>query len=592
MKNKRNSKVAAPMGFSIILLGIFIIVAVGSSIFGSDNYTEKTTIRSLGNNNYVYTRTDRQDLTEIKKRGERFNGWWEGPVVEEKYQAKTVAGYQTVVWRRETNYVDGLRHGEETFTKYDNEGNVTSTEVICYSKGRRIDCEKSAGITQSSVSAFEIFEYNYPWLLPYYNGYGFSNEYIAMYMDTIEQILETHEIEPDKFEDTYSDILSDLEDNGYDSIININEMYAMYNGLDIMLKNEFRLAVISKLRKQEQSTYNEVENSYANYLSMLNNLEVTNTDFEQFCEVFDSVYTSYGATDVEDPFFSDTVDVRLFRALVEISNSEDSVKSSLLLKSAVEAFKYSSISKKAKTMLNQYMIESNKTPKEVSQVLILLMIMEFSEGDFLKNSVYESFMSKMNVPIPPTVTTSVSGNNTRALKVTGYVLDDGGGEITQRGIAWAEVYNPTINNNSILSGTGEGEFSEPMPDIEDGKMYYARAFASNRAGTAYGNCVSFNSRTGTAIDVKAEGETDFVIYPNPATEIITVHFSKNQIQNASVTISDLNGKVLIQKKFGDFQAGGTPLTLDVSSLENGIYICRLSNNKNAVVASQKIVIAR
>ena len=51
---------------------------------------------------------------------------------------------------------------------------------------------------------------------------------------------------------------------------------------------------------------------------MLNDMEVADPDFEQFCQDLDDNLATYGSLDPEDPFFTDSVDARLFMALSAI----------------------------------------------------------------------------------------------------------------------------------------------------------------------------------------------------------------------------------------------------------------------------------
>lgn len=81
-------------------------------------------------------------------------------------------------------------------------------------------------------------------------------------------------------------------------------------------------------------------------------------------------------------------------------------------------------------------------------------------------------------------TTAVSGGN---------ITDDGGGNITARGVCWNTNSNPTISNFHTSNGTGTGSFTSSLTGLTSSTTYYVRAYATNSAGTAYGNQVSFRS---------------------------------------------------------------------------------------------------
>jgi Protein of unknown function (DUF1566) len=83
-----------------------------------------------------------------------------------------------------------------------------------------------------------------------------------------------------------------------------------------------------------------------------------------------------------------------------------------------------------------------------------------------------------------TSTTAVSGGN---------ITTDNGGSVTARGVCWSTSQNPTINDSKSTDGTGTGIFTSSITGLTLGNTYYARAYATNSEGTAYGNEVSFIS---------------------------------------------------------------------------------------------------
>ncbi len=80
-----------------------------------------------------------------------------------------------------------------------------------------------------------------------------------------------------------------------------------------------------------------------------------------------------------------------------------------------------------------------------------------------------------------TATTAISGGN---------ITSNGGSAIIDRGVCWSTSPNPTITNNKTFDGSGTGVFSSNLTNLLDG-IYYIRAYASNKAGTTYGNQLTF-----------------------------------------------------------------------------------------------------
>ena len=82
----------------------------------------------------------------------------------------------------------------------------------------------------------------------------------------------------------------------------------------------------------------------------------------------------------------------------------------------------------------------------------------------------------------PTVTTDgIEGTTAH-----GTVTADGGKPVTERGICWGLNHNPTTADLHDSNGTGLGSYAVPLTDLQPGKTYYYRAYATNEMGTAYG----------------------------------------------------------------------------------------------------------
>jgi uncharacterized protein (TIGR02145 family) len=75
----------------------------------------------------------------------------------------------------------------------------------------------------------------------------------------------------------------------------------------------------------------------------------------------------------------------------------------------------------------------------------------------------------------------------------GDITYDGGTAVTQRGICWNTVSNPTILNNKTIDGSGTGVFTSSISTLTPGTIYYIRAYAINAVGTVYGNEISFTT---------------------------------------------------------------------------------------------------
>ncbi len=100
--------------------------------------------------------------------------------------------------------------------------------------------------------------------------------------------------------------------------------------------------------------------------------------------------------------------------------------------------------------------------------------------------------------LPPTVTTNgVSDITTNSGVCHGNVTDKGGASMIERGVCWSTSPNPTLEDAHTANGNGLGEFTCQLTDLAQGTIYYVRAYASNLAGTGYGDEGSFTTDCGT-----------------------------------------------------------------------------------------------
>ena len=106
--------------------------------------------------------------------------------------------------------------------------------------------------------------------------------------------------------------------------------------------------------------------------------------------------------------------------------------------------------------------------------------------------------------LPVLTTNEVIEITTNSATISGNVAEDGGAEITARGICWGTVTMPTLSDNFKPSGIGLGKFSCVISELEPNTAYYVRAFAENRVGIAYGNEVTF--KTGIAAPSVTTGQ--------------------------------------------------------------------------------------
>jgi hypothetical protein len=308
----------------------------------------------------------------------------------------------------------------------------------------------------------------------------------------------------------------------------------------------------------------------------------------------DTRMTSYGALNQQDPFFIDSVDARMFRAILAIMNAGKSFSLSAYpsVKGILLDFKNNDINDIYDEVIQMLKPSLSKsTPKEVGNVVVMHMLEEYYvPAEIIRQAVMEAYFIKGGVKRVPIATTVFESNNSAtSATLQGYVIEDGGAAVTSRGIAWATFYAPTTAANIVNSGTGTGNFQVTLNALTPGTTYYARTFATNSAGTAYGNTVSFVASITTDVNDIKLLDNDFTIYPNPASSLATFSFQVESPGSIMLTIIDMKGKVVLTKDLGGLSQGENQVILNLSVLQNGMYICQLT--KGTTKVTQKLIIS-
>ena len=113
----------------------------------------------------------------------------------------------------------------------------------------------------------------------------------------------------------------------------------------------------------------------------------------------------------------------------------------------------------------------------------------------------------------PTVSTSEITNITPYSATGGGTVEDGGNTaVTARGVCWNTSQNPTLDDNFTINGSGMGSFTSQLTNLEATTIYYVRAYATNKAGTSFGNQVSFSTETLTTPTVTTSNISNVTLY--------------------------------------------------------------------------------
>lgn len=103
------------------------------------------------------------------------------------------------------------------------------------------------------------------------------------------------------------------------------------------------------------------------------------------------------------------------------------------------------------------------------------------------------FQSCKKEVIPSVSTSPVTDVTANTATCGGNVSDEGSGPVIARGVCWGTNATPTIEDTKTTESGGAGTFTSNIPDLDAATTYYARAYATNSAGTAYGTAQSFTT---------------------------------------------------------------------------------------------------
>lgn len=93
--------------------------------------------------------------------------------------------------------------------------------------------------------------------------------------------------------------------------------------------------------------------------------------------------------------------------------------------------------------------------------------------------------------IPVVTTNTVTEISTTTALSGGVITDDGGGTIMAQGVCWDTLGWPKINDSITVDTAAALSFSSRITGLLPNTTYYVRAYATNIAGTGYGNLESF-----------------------------------------------------------------------------------------------------
>lgn len=95
--------------------------------------------------------------------------------------------------------------------------------------------------------------------------------------------------------------------------------------------------------------------------------------------------------------------------------------------------------------------------------------------------------------VPILSTASVTNITQTTASSGGTITSDGGFPVTARGVCWSTTPSPMTLNSKTSDGAGVGSFVSNFTGLTANTVYYVRSYATNSAGTGYGDEMTFTT---------------------------------------------------------------------------------------------------
>jgi alkaline phosphatase D len=153
----------------------------------------------------------------------------------------------------------------------------------------------------------------------------------------------------------------------------------------------------------------------------------------------------------------------------------------------------------------------------------------------------------------------------------GYLVLD----LTQNAAQSDWFYVTDITSPTFTAAWDEGWYTN------DGDNHLSQASAPAPAGNYPPLAPLFNP-TSIGISELPEDAVILSAYPNPFEDRFVIQFNTFEEGKVRIRLTDLSGKILIDKEFGRLRSGLHYLEVDVPEVAEGMYVCSLSTDRTTI----------
>ena len=206
------------------------------------------------------------------------------------------------------------------------------------------------------------------------------------------------------------------------------------------------------------------------------------------------------------------------------------------------------------------------------------LILQYTATDIFGKSATTQFNLTIIAILPEVTTVEIVDVFTQSANIKGELISNGGIDIETIGLCWSITETPTLQNNYSVEILANNQFEGTVNNLQENTIYYVRSYATNSAGTEYGNQLNFITLA-TNINPIQEN-TFFEIHPNPTTGKLIINNKELIIDNVEVT--NITGKII-----QSFTIKNSQLKIDLSNYSNGVYFIKINTTEGVFV--EKII---
>ncbi len=152
--------------------------------------------------------------------------------------------------------------------------------------------------------------------------------------------------------------------------------------------------------------------------------------------------------------------------------------------------------------------------------------------------------------------------------------------------------NPNIWANNVPEYNDDyTHLQNPYPQIAPNEVSNLSCYTWNWGLNSVNGVTLFDSENSVGVSVDDMSATDFYemgLYPNPGKEFVNISFKMQQTANVKLVIYNTLGEVVAILADGTVEAGLHQIPFDLSTLNNGLYVCSLTTNDG--VQTKRLVV--